>query len=84
MARGLAELQQRLAGEKGDAVRRVLSTPDGKVLLDALEDTFIEGDLLGKDHDETVFNLGGREVAQYLRRLVKLSRLVEQNNRTGR
>jgi hypothetical protein len=84
MLTGIQKARQLLAGAKGDAVRRALSTPDGKVLLEALEETFIYGDLFGADDRETNRNLGGREVVMHLRLLAKVSEVAEHERKTGR
>lgn len=80
LSKQLEAARRQLAEAKADAVRRVLSTPDGQALLEVLS-PFADGDLIGDSHDETLANLGAREVVMYLRRLVKLSEVVE---RTGR
>lgn len=79
----LDRARQALAEEKADAIRRCLSTPDGQVLQKVLN-SFVEGDLLGATHDETLFNLGAREVAMYLRKLARHSEVMENQRRTGR
>ena len=77
----IERLRRELADEKGNTVRRALSTPDGKFLLQVLEKAFVEGELLGETDRETFFNLGAREVVVYLRSLVKLSEHVEKTGR---
>lgn len=64
----LEQLQRELAPKAG-AVARVLSSEDGKVLMEALEAEFFEGDLLGETSEETHYNLGARDVVCYLREL---------------
>lgn len=68
MSRAREELRRRLAERNAGAVR-VLNTPDGKDLVEALERAFIFGDLLGETPEQTAFNLGAREVALWLRGL---------------
>jgi hypothetical protein len=62
------DLKARLA-EKAAAVRRCLNTPDGKVLLDALEQEYLYGRLLGDTPEQTAYRLGSRDVVIYLREL---------------
>ena len=54
---------------KGAAVRRLLDTPDGALVLDLLEAEFVNRPLLGKSPDETAFNVGRHDVVLYLKQL---------------
>lgn len=65
----LEELKQRLFA-KAVPVQRVLSTPDGQVLLNALREEF-GGSLLGETEQETAFKVGAFEVVRYLDMLAK-------------
>lgn len=62
------ELRKRL-GQRAEATARVLATEDGRLMLEALESVFFNGDLIGKDERATYSNLGAREVVRYLREL---------------
>lgn len=62
-------LRKRLK-QKAAAVARVLTSEDGKILMEALEAEF-DGALKGATVEETMFNVGAREVVVYLRSLIK-------------
>jgi hypothetical protein len=59
--------------QKARAFASVLSTPAGKGLMAALEQTFVWGDLQAKDDREMNFRLGQRDVVIYLRGMLNLS-----------
>ena len=50
-------------------VQAVASTPDGKALFDLLETVFESRRLRDDDPHQTYYNLGQRDVVQYLREL---------------
>jgi hypothetical protein len=60
------ELQRRAA-----AVANVLKSPDGQLLLEAIEQEFLgEGRrLIGKDPQDTGYRVGAHDVVVYLREL---------------
>lgn len=64
-----ARMEELARRPESQAVRALFATPAGEVLLKHLEETFVLGDLLGEDAEETAFNLGAREVVMELRRL---------------
>lgn len=66
----LEEVKAKL-GARAAAVARVLQTDDGRKMMEALDEVFVNGDLLGKDDRETNFRLGGREVVLHLHRLAQ-------------
>ena len=55
--------------EKRKVVQNVLKTPEGKKLFAVLEDTFERKPLKGENPHETYYNLGQRDLVQYLREL---------------
>ena len=57
--------------DKIQLVQRVGATPDGKALLDLLTDVFENRPLKGADPYDTYYNLGQRDVVQYLRELAE-------------
>ena len=60
------EVRKLLDGRR-EAIARVLSSEDGRLLLEAIEVGFHPSRLLGKDDREMHFNLGAFAVATYLR-----------------
>lgn len=44
----------------------LLNSPDGRLLLDILEEDYYKGDLRGKTPEDSYFNLGQREVVRFL------------------
>jgi hypothetical protein len=44
----------------------LLSHPDAKLLMDTLTNMFYKGSLLGETPEKTYFNLGQREVVEFL------------------
>ena len=58
---------------KVELINRVGSTPDGKALLELLQDVFEDRTLRHSDPYQTYYNLGQRDVAQYLRQLAEMS-----------
>lgn len=50
-------------------VKRVCDTGEGKQLLALLNDTFVRGDLIGKDTHDTYYRLGMRDVVEFLNHL---------------
>lgn len=74
----LEKLQARL-GQKAAGVSRVLTSPDGAVLMKALEDEFFNGPLLGETPERTAFNVGAREVVTYLRALINFHNKEQSN-----
>lgn len=57
--------------KKAGAAARILNSPDGRVLMDALRTEFVHLDLRGKTTEDTYYNLGSRDVVKYLEQLVK-------------
>ncbi len=64
----IAEIRERLKDAVA-AAKRVLATPDGRGLLEALEREYLYGTLMSDSVERTAFNLGSREVVLYLREL---------------
>jgi hypothetical protein len=54
---------------KQGIIKRVLMTSDGKELMRVLEETFEERRLRGDDPYDTYYNLGQRDLVQYLKQL---------------
>lgn len=65
------KVRVRLAA-KAVSVRALLANPVGEDVLKILEDEFLTGELFVNDPYRTAFNLGGREVVAYLKRLATL------------
>lgn len=65
--RSATEVRQ---AEQKQEMRRIgmaLNTnPDTKLLLDSLVDLYYKGDMTGETPERTYFNLGRREVVEYL------------------
>lgn len=57
--------------EKSQLVHRVAETHDGKALLDMLEQTFERRSLFDDSTNKMAYNLGQRDVVQYLRELAE-------------
>lgn len=55
--------------KKASAVKRLLASPDGAMVMDTLSRAFYEGNLVGSTVEETYRNLGAREVVVLLRKL---------------
>lgn len=53
--------------EKAAIVSAVLNTPGGQALLEALEDRYLHGNLVGANELATYMNLGARDVVLRLR-----------------
>lgn len=54
---------------KIELIQRLALTDDGKALFDLLESAFENRSLKGEDPYQTYYNLGQRDVVQYLREL---------------
>lgn len=63
-----SELRDHLR-EKQRVIRSVLNTPEGKNLFELLEDAFENRALKASDPHDTYYNLGQRDLVQYLREL---------------
>ncbi len=85
----LEELQKAL-GEKAAAVGRLLNTPDGKVLVDALKKAFKEDPVARPfsrdgavvypvDVNETLINVGSARVVTYILQLQAFNTRGEAN-----
>jgi hypothetical protein len=62
--KGIEEAKAKLL-EKAATVKRVLATPDGKILLEILRKEFLTS-LAGKDQTDVIFNAGRADVVAYL------------------
>ena len=60
---------EKASKEKALAAQRLFSTPDGKLVLEALERQFVLGSIRASSVEDTYFNLGARDVVIRLRRL---------------
>lgn len=76
------EALKQLAERVGNDVRIALSTPAGARVLEALDERYVQGDLMGATPEETAFNLGAREVVVWLKRMVRVAEVVERTGRT--
>lgn len=61
-------VKKRLEAKRG-ALAEAIASPHGQTILKSLEGAFFEGAMLGKTSEETMFNIGAREVVVYLRSL---------------
>jgi hypothetical protein len=59
---------------KGASVSRFLDSPDGSVVMAALEAEFFDGPMMAATPEATAFNLGRRDVVVYLKQLRDYSR----------
>lgn len=57
--------------EKSQLVSRVVESHDGKALFDMLEQTFERRSLFDESTTKMAYNLGQRDVVQYLRELAE-------------
>lgn len=61
---------ERAMEKSGLELKRVgqmlLGNADGRLLLDLLEEMYYKGDLVGETPEKTYFNLGKREVVNFL------------------
>ncbi len=55
--------------KKAQVVQRVMSSPDGKAMLELLEKEFLYGEMYDPNPYRTHYNLGARDVVAYLRQL---------------
>jgi hypothetical protein len=80
LASRLTALRKQHVDPIAGAIRRVLSSPDGTLLMAALEREFIFGRMLGDTPEQTALNLGAREVVLWLRSLRDYSQGQEKND----
>ena len=57
---------------KGAALVQFMNSPVGKGVIEALEETFYDGELFDKDPYKTAYNLGRRDVVSYLKQLQRI------------
>ena len=57
--------------EKSQLIHRISQSADGKALLDMLEQTFERRSLFDDSPNKMAYNLGQRDVVQYLRELAE-------------
>lgn len=48
----------------------VFNSTEGKKVLEALEEEFYHGELLGESPDKTAYNLGRRDVVMYIKQML--------------
>lgn len=77
MTESADEVLKRLR-KKTQAAARILNSPDGKVLMEALETEFIPVNIIGKDALETYYSLGQRDVVMYLKQLLNFEEKYER------
>jgi len=57
---------------KGAALSNFMLSPVGKAAIEALEETFYDGDLFDPDPYVTAYNLGRRDVVAYMKQLQRI------------
>ena len=50
-----------------------MNNPVGKQVIQALEDTFYDGDIFDPDPYQTAYNLGRRDVVAYMKQLQRIA-----------
>ncbi len=58
--------------EKAAQFQELLNNPVGKNLMTILEEEFCKQDLRGATVEDTYYNLGGRDVVEYLKTLQRI------------
>jgi hypothetical protein len=72
MSKEQVEEIRRKIRAKGSAVSEFMNSPIGKNCVEALEETFYDGDIFDPDPYVTAFNLGRRDVVAYLKQLQRI------------
>ncbi len=58
--------------EKARIIQRLAQTEHGQAFMELLEETFQSGSMMGKDPQETAYNVGQYELVSYLQSLQKV------------
>ena len=69
------DAKERLRG-KARKFSEFLNNPVGKQIVEFLEEEYYEGEMRGADPYQTYFNLGCREVIEYLHLLQRLNKAM--------
>jgi hypothetical protein len=64
---------------KGVAIVEFMNNPIGKAVVEALEDTFCNVELFSPDPHVTAYNLGRRDVVEYIKQLQR----IKDNDNAG-
>ena len=63
---------------------RIFTSPDGKKVLEALEDEFDKDEIFqAGEPDTTTYNLGSRDVVVYIRQMIRLKENAERAELEG-
>jgi hypothetical protein len=65
-----AELVRERLSKKAQTFNLVFSTPQGEELLKFLNEEFVYGPMFSEDSHVTAFNLGAREVVNYINSMI--------------
>jgi len=58
---------------KAGVVADLMNSEVGKLFIKALEETFYDGPMIGTDPYQTYFNLGQRDVVDYLKQMQRIN-----------
>lgn len=68
----LLALQEEIRQYSG-SFRQAFGTPDGKIVLERLEDLFDDVELMGEDPYKTARNIGRRDVVRFIQQMINNS-----------